>query len=105
MLISSGELFTLLVAIILGIWLCYRSRLKLLRIEAFAEHSRLEVQSAVNSLKIGVEGFRSFNDKFEEYNKNLKESNKIMCIENDAKICSLCGNGGDDCIAKKGGDE
>lgn len=104
MLITTGEFFTLLLVIVVGIWLMYRSRMKLLEIEAFAEKSQIQVKTAVESLKIGVEEFRNFNDKFEKFNKELKESNKIMCIHDDAKVCSFCGKGGDDCPFQKGGD-
>jgi len=104
MLVSTSELFTLLLVITLGIWLCYRSRLKLLRVEAFAEHSKMEVRNAVSSLQIGVDGFRILNDKFEEFNNSLKESNRLMCLQDSTKICDFCGKGGENCPFKKGGD-
>lgn len=104
MLVSSSELFTLLVVIIIGIWLCYHSRLELLRVQSFAEHSKMEVRNAVSSLQIGVDGFRILNDKFEEFNNSLKESNRLMCVQNSNKICDFCGKGGEDCPFRKGGD-
>lgn len=104
MIITTGQLLTLLVVITFSVWAMYKSRLQLLRTVAFAEQSKKQTSIAVNSILDNVNVLKKFNDEFEAFNKSYKASNVLMCINDKNKVCDFCGDG-ENCPFRKVGDK
>ena len=89
MIETTSELLTLLIVILVSIWLCYRSRLSVLEVQAFSVNSHKQNRYIIDNMQNGVKGLREFNSKLEEFNKQNKIKNQMCKFDLDSE-CRLC---------------
>lgn len=87
--IKSYEIITLLFVISFGIYICYRSRLKLLEAEAFSINSRKHLREAIVVMNAGVDQIKILNNKLENFNKTIGKSHSV-CGLDSSKECTFC---------------
>lgn len=101
MWMTTNQFFLILFVAIMMIYLGYRSRMKLLQVQAFAEHHMNRTTISADKMKNGLDGMKVIREKYEQFNLEQKDNAKIMCYLNSVKECDLCHG---ECPYRIGGD-
>jgi retron-type reverse transcriptase len=90
MWMTANQFFLILFVAITMIYLGYKSRMKLLHVQAFAEYHMNRTTISADKMKTGLEGMVDIRKKYEQFNVEQKENIKIMCYLDVNKECDIC---------------